>query len=254
ALAQALALGLGAVPILVTEAEYVDNVTATCLASGLGIRTPEAAARVPRTCAVLPFPADATAESVAAQYMERFRPKALVAIEKLGPNEKGVAHSSTGRPSGNTRSRAECLFDLAAQSGILTIGIGDNGNEIGCGTIREAVWEHKEWGKVCQCPCQGGLATRVATDVVLVAGTSNWGAYGIEAALAAVLGKPELIHSEEDERRMLEACVRTGGADGSTGSHILAVDGTPSSVQTGMNALMRTIVVNGLKPPRKRPF
>src|SRR5512133_2168516 len=62
--AAALALGvsasLGAVPILLTEAEYVDVQAGTCLAIGLGIRTPEVARRVARTCAVLPFPADDT--------------------------------------------------------------------------------------------------------------------------------------------------------------------------------------------------
>ena len=254
ALALAVSLGLGAVPILLTEAAYVSVQEATCLAIGLGIRTPEVAQRVARTCALLPFPADDSAPVVAEDLMARYAPKALIATEKLGPNEKGVAHSSTGHPEGGDRAKVEHLFDLAAGRGILTIGIGDNGNEIGCGAIREAVWEYKEWGKVCRCPCGGGIATRVATDVVLIAGTSKWGAYGIEAALAAVLGRPEIIHSAEDERRMLEACVRLGGADGSTGTHVLAVDGTPAEVQTGMNSLMRAIVTNGLKPPRKRPF
>lgn len=254
AMALAVSVGLGAVPILVTEAAYVPVQEATCLAIGLGIRTPEVAKKVARTCAVLPFPADDSAQAAAEELMAAYQPKALIATEKLGPNDKGVTHSSTGRPTGPDRARVEHLFDLAASRGILTIGIGDNGNEIGCGAIREAVWEFKEWGKVCQCPCGGGLATRVATDVVLIAGTSNWGAYGIEAAVAAVVGRPEIIHSADDERRMLEACVQAGGADGSSGTHVLAVDGTPAEVQIGMNALMRTIVANGLKPPRKRPF
>ncbi len=254
ALALGVSLGLGAVPILVTEAAYLRVQEATCLAIGLGIRTPEVAKKVARTCAVLPFPADDSAPAVAEELMARYAPAALISTEKLGPNEKGVTHSSTGCPAAADRARVEHLFDIAAGKGILTIGIGDNGNEIGCGAIREAVWEHKEWGRVCQCPCGGGLATRVATDVILMAGTSNWGAYGIEAALAAVLGRPEIIHSEADERRMLEACVRLGGADGSTGTHVLAVDGTPADVQVGMINMMRTIVTNGLKPPRKRAF
>lgn len=254
ALALGVSLGLRAVPILVTEAAYVPVQQATCLAIGLGIRTPEVAKQVARTCAVLPFPADDSAPAVAEELMARHTPTALISTEKLGPNEKGITHTSTGRPAGNDRARVEHLFDLAAGLGLLTIGIGDNGNEIGCGAIREAIWEYKEFGKVCQCSCGGGLATRVATDVILIAGTSNWGAYGIEAALAAVLGRPEIIHSEEDERRMLEACVRMGGADGSTGTHVLAVDGTPANVQVGMVNLIRTIVTNGLKPPRKRAF
>ncbi len=112
ALAAALATGVGAVPVFVTEAEYVENIAATALAAGLGIRDFEVARRVPGTCAVVPFPA-ATAAEVAEEYFERYQPLALIAVEKLGPNAAGVAHTATGLPAGPSRARVETLFDLA---------------------------------------------------------------------------------------------------------------------------------------------
>jgi hypothetical protein len=53
---------------------------------------------------------------------------------------------------------------------------------------------------------------------------------------------------------MLEECVRNGGIDGASVQATLSVDGTPAYVQMGMLDLMRSVVINGLKPGRKRPF
>jgi hypothetical protein len=89
------------------------------------------------------------------------------------------------------------------------------------------------------------MATVVATDVLVVAGTSNWGAYGIEACLAAIAGKPDLIHSARVEQFMLEECVRTGGVDGSTGRQILQVDGTSMEVQFASRVAIAPIPAQG---------
>ncbi len=145
-------------------------------------------------------------------------------------------------------------MDMAADTGIATVGIGDNGNEIGFGAIEEAVRKYKVWGDRCQCPCEGGTAARIATDSLIVAGVSNWGAYCLEGALAAVAGRPEVVHSVAEEEEMLAECVRKGGADGSTGRQTLMVDGTVASVQTSIVDLVRNIVGVGLAAPHKRPW
>ena len=50
----------------------------------------------------------------------------------------------------------------------------------------------------------GPLARRIASVVkvhhLVVAGTSNWGAYGIVAELSALAGRP-LLHSADEERK-----------------------------------------------------
>lgn len=254
AVARALRYGLNAIPVILCEEDFVENIAATCVAAGVAVRDYEVTKVVPFSCAVQSFPGDDTAPQAAQNVMKQMEPKALIAIEKLGPNVVGITHNATGMLAGENRARVEHLFDLARQSGVLTVGIGDNGNEIGCGIIADAVRKHKQHGDVCQCPCGKGAACVTETDVLILAGTSNWGAYGLEACLAAILKRPELIHDAETERRMLEECVRTGGSDGGTAQQILSVDGTPAYVQTALLDLMRIVVVNGLKPGRKRPW
>ncbi len=92
------------------------------------------------------------------------------------------------------------------------------------------------------------------TDVLLPANTSNWGAYAVEAALAALTGRPEIMHSAEIERRMIEACVATHAADGSTGRHIMQVDGMPAEVSYAIVTMLGCIVRNGLLTGFKRAF
>lgn len=254
ALAAAVAYGLGAIPVLVTEKECVANLKATLLASGVGVRDYPTALRAPYTADVRSFPSDDSAAAAAIELLDETRPAVVIAIEKLGPNPLGVAHTATGMPASPTRARVEHLFDTAAHRRIPTIGVGDNGNEIGCGLITEAVYAHKPWGRICQCPCRGGIATRVATDILAIGSTSNWAAYGIVAALAALLGRPELIRTPADERRVLQTCAQYGAADGSTGRHVDWVDGTPPEVSANILSLMHHLVVTCSREPIKRGF
>jgi D-glutamate cyclase len=255
ALARIIAEGLRAVPVLITEQEHVRNVKATAIAGGLGIRPLDEISRVAATIDVLPFPADdAEAIQMAGELLDNLEPTAVVAVEKLAPNRAGVAHTATGMPAGDQRARAERLFEGATERQILTIGVGDNGNEIGFGLIEEAVQRFKPFGRTCQCPCGQGLASAVATDILVVAGTSNWGAYGVEACLAAILEDAALIHSNDAERFMLYENVRAGGVDGSTARQMPLVDGTSPEVQTSILELMRACVQHGLSEPFQRPF
>jgi D-glutamate cyclase len=246
ALALAIHLATGAAPILLTEAAYIENLSATALAIGLGIRDPDIALTTPHTTAVLPIAEDVTAEAQATEYLKRFKPAMVIAVEKLAPNPDGVAHTASGKPTAASRARAEVLFDQAAAAGIPSLGVGDNGNEIGFGLILDAVRRYKPHGE--------RLGTRVKTDVLVPANTSNWGAYAIEAALAAILGRPEIMHGPELERRMIEACVAANGVDGSTGRHIMAVDGMPAEVSCAVVTMLGCIVRNGLISGYKRPF
>lgn len=246
ALALAIHAATGAVPILFTEEPFRHNLAATTLAAGLGIREPKHALNTGYTTTVLPLAHDETAEKQATDYLDIYKPAMVISIEKIGPNPQGIAHTSTGTPTASDRARAECLFDEAARRGIPSLGIGDNGNELGFGLIADAVARYKPNGE--------RLCTRVKTDVLVPANTSNWGAYAVEAALAALVGKPEIMHSPEIERRMIEACVDAHGVDGSTGRHILGVDGMPAEASYAIVAMLGCIVRNGVLPGFKRAF
>jgi len=245
-LARAIHQATGATPLLFTEPDFVDNLSATALAAGLGLRDVDMARETPFGTAVLPLSGGDNAPSQAAEYLDRFKPDLLIAVEKIGPNEAGIAHTASGQPTRGERARAECLFEIAAERGIASIGIGDNGNEIGFGLISNAVKRYKPQGDK--------LATRVQTNALMTANTSNWGAYAIIAAMAAVTGNADLLHTPEMEQRVLEACVNARGVDGSTGRHILAVDGMPAEAQRAIVTLLGVIVRNGMVQGYKRPF
>jgi Domain of unknown function (DUF4392) len=115
---------------------------------------------------------------------------------------------------GSTRSASRSARGLALTSGHaqagsrpVTIGVGDGGNEIGMGNVRARL---ARLG-----PLMARTAAVVGADHLVVAGVSNWGAYGITAELGRLAARA-LLHSPETERRLIEACVKAGAVDGIT--------------------------------------
>jgi hypothetical protein len=90
----------------------------------------------------------------------------------------------------------------------------------------------------------GGVFPRIASVVkvkhLVVAGVSNWGAYGIVAELARLVGRP-LLHSGEEEQAMVAACVEAGAVDGLTHRPEPTVDGLPLPAHIGMLELLRVL-------------
>ncbi len=253
-LAYALSRGLGSKPLILCEEEVIEPVVASCQAIGLGVAPLEIARRIPHSVAVESFPADESANQAAEEMVKELKPKAIICVERLGVNSEGVAHSSTGLPVMEDRARVEVLVSAARQEGILTIGIGDNGNEIGYGLIQEAVRQHKPHGRECRCPCGGGIACADTCDVLITAATSNWGAYGLAACLAIALKEPRLIHDGATEMRMIDACSRAGAADGATGMYTASVDGIPGPIHAHLVEMLRVIVQKNLEQRREREF
>jgi hypothetical protein len=237
-LARAIHEATGATPVLLTDHHSRESLEAAALAAGLGIRPLEVAREVGFTTHVVTLGPGEPDEAGAEALLDRLDPCLLCSVERLGPAPDGIAYNASGNPAATVRALTERIFDIAASRAIPSLGIGDNGNEIGFGRIYQAVVAHKPFGD--------RLATRVATDVLVPANTSNWGAYAVVAAIAAVLRRPEIAHDGATESRILRANAAAGSADGSTGRHILAVDGVPEEVNQGVVEFMRCIVRNGL--------
>jgi len=69
---------------------------------------------------------------------------------------------------------------------------------------------------------------RVATDFLIVAGVSNWGAYALAAGVYVLRGvtPPPDLFDPDRERAILEVMVRDGPlVDGVTGKQTATVDG-----------------------------
>jgi hypothetical protein len=107
-------------------------------------------------------------------------------VEKVGPNKKGVCHTVYGSDVSSSCAKIDYLVEEANRRGILTIGIGDRGNEIGMGVIRDVVEKVVPTGSKCKCPCGAGIACVTETAVTVLASISNLGAYGITVSFSFV--------------------------------------------------------------------
>lgn len=249
-LAGAIRHGLGAIPVIVGEAAIAAPMRACCESLGLPFQSGNAAEAAHLPASGIPFQALPTephaAQAAAQELIDRLQPAVIVVIEKVGPNHLGVAHSAMGMaiPDG-ARVPIEYLLQAAHAADIPTIGVGDNGNDIGFGVIEDIVRRYKPYADVCQCPCGGGLATVTKTTHLITAAVANWGAYGIVACLAAMQHKPDLLHGAAQELALINACVEAGAADGITGRYEATVDGLPAdvhcSIVTLLNALVRKV-------------
>jgi hypothetical protein len=148
----------------------------------------------------------------------------LIALERVGPSHAdGCCYSMRGLDVTPYTNPAHLLVEDAArrQPRITTIGIGDGGNEIGMGKV--------PWDVVRRnVPNGGQIACRVATDHLIVAGVSNWGAYGLAAGVALLRGQrlDPALFDPEGERELLRLMVEKGPlVDGARGTPSVSVDG-----------------------------
>ena len=121
-----------------------------------------------------------------------------------------------------------------------TIAIGDGGNEIGMGSLpRELIAQHIDHGETIACvtPAQH----------LIVAGVSNWGAYALLGALAALRPdwREQLLAclDEKLDKAVLEATVNNGPAvDGVSRLRAMTVDNLGLSVHHSKLREIRTLV------------
>jgi hypothetical protein len=176
-------------------------------------------------------PAAGGARETARRLLAEHRPTHMVAIERPGRARDGHYRSARGLSLSEWNGALDELF-LAAPARTVTVGVGDGGNEVGMGTVRARVVR------------AGGVFPQIASVVkvkhLVVAGVSNWGAYGIVAELAHLTGRA-LLHTGEEEQAMVQACVDAGAVDGLTHRPEPTVDGLPLPVHIGMLELLRVL-------------
>jgi hypothetical protein len=246
ALSRALNYGFNASPVVVTDSSLLEPIGAVLRAAGLAVVTlsqAKAATSNRRFCGVAVisgYPVeDDEAQKEARALLDELNPRAVVAIERAGMTPRGTYHNMLGQDFTEGRARIDYLVEEAAKRDIPTIGVGDGGNEIGMGAIREAVHEFVPHGKV--------LCAKLATDILLPAGVSNWGCYAIQAAIAILTNKPTLAHTPALEKHLIESAAAAGLVDGNTGKCEATVDGMPLEVHAGIVQLLAATVERSLR-------
>ena len=179
----------------------------------------------------------------------------LIAIERLGGNINGKLHGVNGTNRDAFRCNVDHAFLEAKRLAKTTIGIGDGGNEIGFGALRETLEARlPEFAQKDKTPCGGGIFSAIATDHLVVASTSNLGAYGVVAALAMLKNDASLCHTAEEEIALHHVGVGLGLVDGGGGGMIPWCDGIPAESNAAVVTLLQNIVLRTLEAPRIRTF
>ena len=247
ALACALYRGLGAIPVYVLERHHRGPVVASSHSLGLMIKEFSEAKDFRLGAAMELAPAQQEdVPSWVQEVMERYKPKAIVCTERLGPGKGGAQYTATAIPLSHFDATPGAVVDTsplveeANERGILTIGIGDHGNEIGFGAIYDTVVEIMPKGDI--------MGTTVATEILFPVMMSNWGCYGIEAALAYLLKRPELMHTPAQEERMLRDCLNAGGLEASHCTTNFIVDGLEGETSMACVQFLGNIVRKNLEP------
>jgi hypothetical protein len=111
-----------------------------------------------------------------------------------------------------------------------TIAVGDGGNEIGMGNIREAISDLDINPSVTGC------------DELLVADVSNWGAYGVIAILASWTGQDLLGKISPVE--ILDYLSARGSVDGVTRENTLTEDGLEAA--EGLRVIQELRILTGV--------
>lgn len=158
-------------------------------------------------------------QSVYEEILEKYRPVYMISIERCGHNLENEYANMRGDSITGQTACIDTLFELAAEKKIPTIGVGDGGNEIGMGNVRQVILEKLELN-----PCV------VTVDDLIIATTSNWGAYALAAYMAKLSGRSVFITYEEIEEYMAQI-VALGCVDGVTKQKKMGTDGFSMEIE-----------------------
>ena len=188
----------------------------------------------------VPIAAADESKAFAAALLAQVQPAAAIAIERCGFTGPGRYLNRLGHDTSEWHAKLDYLFghhDAPAMAPC-SVGIGDGGNEIGMGNLAEHI------------PAVEGLPQEPCITTVshlIIASVSNWGGYGLIAALSLLAGRC-LLPSPEEEEAVIRAMVDAGAVDGIAAAPVYGVDGfTLQENRRTLEALHRLLAEAGVR-------
>jgi hypothetical protein len=158
-----------------------------------------------------PITDDEASRRFASDLLADLDPSVLIAIERCGLTSEGLYRNMRGHDISAFNARIDYMFSEHSSS----VGIGDGGNEIGLGNLASEVTTIPSLVKI---PCV------TTTTKLIISSVSNWGGYGLVAALSKQKGR-NLLPSVEEERELVKRMVDLGAVDGMSAQQVYKVDG-----------------------------
>ncbi len=161
---------------------------------------------------VLEFPITdhESSRQFAQRLLAEVQPSILISIERGGLCGRRRYLNMAGRDITDYTAKIDYLFFERDN----TLGLGDGGNEIGMGNLASYI------------PAVDTLPddpARTTVGKLVIASVSNWGGYGLVAALSR-LGGHNLLPSVEWEKEIIGEIVARGAVDGVSAERKCAVD------------------------------
>ncbi|MEM8722831.1 MAG: glutamate cyclase domain-containing protein [Cyanobacteria bacterium P01_G01_bin.39] len=216
-----LAAGLLRVGIpvrLVTDPLCLNAVKVAAVAAGISAKVP---------VDVVPVDAVSAEDPAVASIVDSWRSAEapvshVIAIERAGPSYDGIVWNMIGKDITADTAPLHLLFAL---DGIISIGIGDAGNELGMGSLSPDI--------IAQGVSTGAkIACSIPCDHLVVCAVSNWGAIGLLTAIALL--KPDWesqlmagLTLEMDQHILTKLVYEGPAVDGDTGVHGLTIETFP---------------------------
>ena len=169
-----------------------------------------------------------SSREAAEKILSRLEPGLLISIERCGRTRDDVYLNMRAADITQYTARLDYLFE----HGIPSVGIGDGGNEIGMGNLAEVI------PGVDRLPDDPAIAK---VDRLVLASVSNWGGYGLVAALSRLVGRDLLPTVEEDEK-LIRHMVDAGAVDGTSGENKYYVDNFTLEQNAGMLRRLRWLL------------
>ena len=167
-----------------------------------------------------------SAQQEAEQQLLNLAPAAIVSIERPGLAADNRYYNMRGE---DITERCAFFDPFINSASCPTIAVGDGGNEIGMGNIREAISDLDINPSVTGC------------DELLVADVSNWGAYGVIAILASWTGQDLLGKISPID--ILDYLSARGSVDGVTRENTLTEDGLEA--EEGLRVIQELRILTG---------
>lgn len=184
---------------------------------------------------VVEFPVsdERSSQRHAQELLKGLKPSVLISIERCARTRDGRYLNMRGADISPYNAKLDYLFTGHEPS----VGIGDGGNEIGMGNLAQEIPQFDSLPDDPAITC---------VDKLVIASVSNWGGYGLIAALSLLTGK-DLLPSAQEEEDLIRRMVDAGAVDGVSGRQTYAVDGfSLSENRQTLEALHTALADRGL--------
>ncbi len=158
------------------------------------------------------------------------KPSLVISVERPGITGDGRYYNMRKEDITDYAAKYDLFLDLCSCP---TIAFGDGGNEIGMGNLSREISRMSIIPSITKC------------DELVIATVSNWGVYGVIAAMSLELGKD--LFKLFDPAKIANHLLDNGSVDGLTLRAENSEDGFPISVGLSIISRLRQLLPENLK-------